>query len=165
MSDADPVLARFARPATERRTRLAVLSDLHLSLDEEGTWRVSHRTEQRLAAVVESLNDRDLDAVLFDGDLVQSGSRAEFAAFDRLADAIDAPFFAVPGNHDLIAWGEDADDRFTLPAFEDRYAPDGELPFHVRVGGVDLVGLNSNSSTRDSVTDTYEGSLSPETLD
>jgi Icc protein len=70
----EPTLAQFAEPVAGENTRLAVLADLHLSVDEEGTWRVSHRTVDRLEAAVESLNERDdLDAVLFVGDLVQSG--------------------------------------------------------------------------------------------
>lgn len=160
MSDIGAVLGRFARPATDRRTRIAVLSDLHLSVDEHGTWRVSHRTEERLEAVVASLNDLDLDAVLFNGDLVQSGARAEFDAFDRVVETLEAPFFAVPGNHDLV---EREDDQLTLPEFERRYTP-GRLPYHRRVGGVDLVGLSSNASTEASLAPSYEGRLSAETL-
>lgn len=163
MSDFDTVLGRFARPEADQRTRLAVVSDLHLSLNEHGTWRVSHRTEERLEAAVRSLNEQELDSVLFNGDLVQSGERPEFEAFDRIIKGVEAPFFAVPENHDLIDWDGTSDSNLTLPEFERRYVPD-ELPYQKRVGGVDLIALNSNTSTEESVTDSFEGRLSSETL-
>jgi len=163
MSDRSPVLARFARPTADRRTRLAVVADLHLSLDERGGWRVARRTGERLEAAVRALNDRPLDGVLFDGDLVQSGARREFDAFDRIADRLDAPLFAVPGNHDLVQRDRSDGSQLTLPEFERRYAP-AELPYRRRVGGVDLVGLNSNASTRETLAGSFEGRLEAATL-
>lgn len=162
MVESGSVLGRFASPTAERETRLAILSDLHLSVGDRGTWRVSHRTKQRLESAVDSLNQRDLDGVLFIGDLVQSGTREEYEAFDRILDDLKAPFFALPGNHDLTGFGSGT--KVSLPEFERRYTP-GELPYHERIGGVDLLALNSNPSTRDSVAETYTGRLSPATLD
>lgn len=162
MSTADPILGRFASPTASPSTRLAILSDLHLSLDTTGTWRVAHRTEERLQAAVDSVNAQDLDAVFFAGDLVQSGRLTEFDAFDRIIDGLDAPFYAIPGNHDLIA--RDGQEQATLSTFERRYTP-GSLPYHERIGGVDLIALNSNPSTRESVTDSYEGGIRPADLE
>lgn len=162
MDDNTPVLSRFDAPVAETTTRLAVLTDLHLSPVEHGTWRVSHRTVGRLNATVRSLNRRDgLDGVLFVGDLVHDGARPEYETFERAIDPLDHPFFAVPGNHDLISRG--GDDPFTLREFEQRFTP-GELPYHERIGGIDLLALNSNRSTRDSVADSYEGRLDSESL-
>lgn len=156
-----PVLARFARPTAATPTTIAVLADLHLSVSETGTWRVSHRTESRLRAAVASLNDLDPDAVLFVGDLVQSGTRAEYEAFAEAVVDLEAPLLAVPGNHDLQA---DADDPLSLAAFERRYTP-GELPYRERVGGVDLLALNSNRSTADALAGSYAGRLDSSTLE
>lgn len=161
MTDADPVLARFDAPVAETPTRIAVLSDLHLTVEGSGTWRVSHRTADRLESAVASLNRQDLDAVLFIGDLVNEGTRQQYERFDRAIERLDHPFFAIPGNHDLIRWG--TDDPFTLREFERRYTP-GSLPYHERIGGIDLLALNSNRSTRSTVADSYEGRLRPETL-
>ncbi|MCU4743485.1 metallophosphoesterase family protein [Natronoglomus mannanivorans] len=163
VDSAAPVLARFAQPTAERPTRIALLSDLHLSVEETGTWRVSHRTEERLEATVESVNRTpDLDAVCFVGDLVQRGTQAEYEAFDRVLADLEVPFYAVPGNHDLLADG--SRETLSLAEFEGRYTP-GELPYHQRIGGVDLLALNSNRSTRDSLAETYTGRLEPETLE
>lgn len=162
MNSAGTVLGRLAEPTADERTRVAFLSDLHLSNELSGTWRVSHRTEERLATAVESLNRTAVDAVVFNGDLVQSGTRAEYAVFDRLIEELDAPFYAIPGNHDLVSFG--SGEKLTLPAFEDRYTPSA-LPYHERIGGIDLIALNSNQSTRESVADTYAGLLTSETLE
>lgn len=162
MTTRGSVLGRFDRPSAETTTRLAVLSDLHLNVEDEGTWRVSHRTEDRLESAVESLNRQDLDGVVFNGDLVQNGARAEYRAFDRIVDDLDAPFFAVPGNHDVHGFG--SKEKLTLAEFERRYTPGG-LPYHERIGGVDLLALDSNRSSRDSLVETYTGRLSTETLE
>lgn len=161
MDDSRQILARFEAPSAATPTRLAVLSDLHVSVDETGTWRVSHRTEERLEATIDSLNDRDLDAVLFAGDLVQSGLRPEYEAFDRAIDRLEHPLYAIPGNHDLI--DREGGKSLSLSEFERRYTP-GELPYHERIGGVDLLALNSNRSTRDSIATSYTGRLAPESL-
>lgn len=162
MTEHGPLLARFARPTAETRTRIAVLADLHLSVTDSGSWRVSHRTTDRLETTVAMLNRQsDLDGVLFLGDLVQSGRPAEYEAFDAVIDDLQVPWFAIPGNHDLIDWGDG--DALTLPEFVDRYAPNA-YPVHHRFGDVDILALNSNSSTPEQVADTYRGRLSDETL-
>lgn len=162
MVDAEPVLARFDAPVADIPTRVAVLSDLHLAVEDSGTWRVSHRTVDRLESAVTSLNQQDdLDGVLFIGDLVNQGTRPQYERFDQVIERLDHPLFAIPGNHDLISWG--AENPLTLREFEQQYTP-GELPYHEQLGGIDLLALNSNRSTRDAVAESYEGQLSPETL-
>lgn len=162
MAESGPLLGRFDRPTAETRTRIALLADLHLSTEATGTWRVSHRTDERLERAIESLNGVDLDAVVFVGDLVQSGAREEYTALDRLLADLEISFLAVPGNHDLFAGGSEP--KLSLGEFETRYTP-GSLPFHERIGGVDLVGLSSNASTSGSLTDSYTGRLSESSLD
>lgn len=155
-------LGQFDRPTAESPTRIALLADLHLSTEASGTWRVSHRTEARLERTIESVNAADVDATLFVGDLVQTGARGEYEALDRLLAGLETPFLAVPGNHDLYAAGSEP--KLSLEEFERRYTPDS-LPFHERIGGVDLIGLSSNASTRASLADTYNGRLSDATLE
>lgn len=157
-----PLLGRFDRPTAESRTHIALLADLHLSTEATGTWRVSHRTEERLKRAIRSINGTDVDAVVFVGDLVQSGARGEYDALDRLLSDLEAPFLAVPGNHDLYASGSEP--KLSLEEFEKRYTP-GSLPFHERIGGVDLLGVNSNASTHGSLSDSYAGRLSEATLE
>ena len=158
------ILGSFTRPTTEAHTRVAFVSDLHLSTRGYGTSRALHRTEERLKRVVASLNEDRLDAVVFNGDLVQNGTRAEYEAFDRIVADLDPSLFAVPGNHDLIDRGDGSTSQLTLAEFERRYAPTS-FPYRVRIGGVDLIGLNSNASTRAALTESYSGRVSSSTLD
>lgn len=156
------VLGRFAEPVIENTVRIALLSDLHLSPDDRGTWRVSHRTEERLRSTVTSLNQQDPDVVLFVGDLVHSGAKEQFDAFDRIITDVEAPFVAIPGNHDLRDAGPQR--QLTREEFERRYTP-GTLPFRKQIGDVDLIGLNSNRSTRGSLAESHEGRISPRTIE
>ena len=158
------VLGSFARPTAETHTRVAFVSDLHLSTRGYGTSRVLHRTEERLKQAVASLNEDHLDAVVFNGDLVQNGTKAEYDAFDRIVADLEPPLFAVPGNHDLIDRVDGATPQLTLPEFERRYAPT-PFPYRVRIGGVDLIGLSSNASTRAALTDSFSGRVSSSTLE
>lgn len=162
MIPTETVLATFATPTAAEPTRLAVPSDLHLNLEQHGTWRVSHRTSSRLRAAVESWNDKELDAVVFVGDLVNDGTVAQYDAFDEILADLEHPFYAIPGNHDLIQ--REGTESLDLAEFERRYAP-GPHPYHERIGGIDLLGVNSNQSTRGSITDTYRGRLEDDTLD
>lgn len=156
-----PVVARLTAPAATEPTAIAILSDLHLSLEETGTWRVAHRTRDRLRAAVGRLNDREVDAVLFAGDLVNDGRRRQFDLFDDIVSDLRHPFYAIPGNHDLFP--TDGDGQLSFGEFERRYTP-GRLPYHERIGGIDLLALSSNASKRGELADTWEGRISPSEL-
>ncbi|ORT53810.1 phosphodiesterase [Streptomyces sp. CB03238] len=73
---------------------LAHISDLHL----DGTERVTERTA-RVVAYLNGLTRRP-DAVLVAGDIAEHGTPGEYAEAARLLDALDAPVFTCPGNHD-----------------------------------------------------------------
>ncbi|USZ70482.1 metallophosphoesterase family protein [Natronosalvus halobius] len=155
------LLARLERPRTPEPTTLAVGSDVHLATDATGTWKVFHRTERHLRAAVRCVNERDVDGVLLAGDLTRNGTRAEFDRFDGLA-TFDPPTVAIPGNHDEPTT---FDERESLPidAFEGRYTPGG-LPFRVRVGGLEVIGLDSHAAEPDSPAETWDGRVDAETL-
>ena len=74
--------------------RLAHLSDLHFG-----------RTDQAVVdGLVEALRAERPDLVIVSGDFTQSARRAEFEAAKAFVDRLDAPVFAVPGNHDIPAF-------------------------------------------------------------
>ncbi len=151
-------LARFAAPRTPDRTTFAVFSDPHLSTAKEGTWKVFHRTEARLRAAVADANDRGVDGVLVAGDLTEDGRPEDFdAAAEVLAD-LDAPFVAVPGNHD-VPKSFDGHDTPSLGEFEERFAP-ASFPFRTEIGGVDVLGLNSASTPDGELDATHDGAIS-----
>lgn len=140
------LMARLDRPSADRETTLAVVSDTHVHEDNESYLR------RALADV----DGRDVDALVHAGDLSGDGDPAEFDRFDALVEDLATPVYVVPGNHDLP---KSFDDHPTLPfgEFESRYAPDG-LPFVERIGGVDLIGLNS-AGTDEFLSDTHDGKL------
>lgn len=156
------VLARLNRPQTAEATRFAVVADPHIATQAEGTAKLYEHTETHLLSAFEDIAGRNADAVLCVGDLTKDGEPRNFDAFDALLDTISVPFYAVPGNHD-VPKESDAEANLSLSAFEDTYTP-GSLPFHERVGGVSVIGLNSaGSSTR--LTETGSGELTRESLD
>src|SRR6056297_3290719 len=155
-------LARFAAPRAQNRTTLAVFSDPHLSTAKEGTWKVFHRTEARLRAAVADANDRGVEGVLLAGDLTEDGRPEDFAAVADVLGDLDAPFVAVPGNHD-VPKSFDAHDTPPVSEFEERFAP-ASFPFRTRLGGVDVLGLNSASTPDGELDSTHDGAISEDQL-
>jgi 3',5'-cyclic AMP phosphodiesterase CpdA len=158
------VIARLRRPISERSTRIAVVSDAHVATRSEGTDKMFHTTEERLRAAVRRLNSAEPspDLILFNGDLTKDGEPWNFERFDEIVADLDAPLVAAPGNHDVPKVFDDHETP-PLSAFEESYAPES-FPFVSRVGGVDLVVLDSATSPDDSLSDGHRGALSPTQL-
>src|SRR6478752_5274648 len=74
---------------------IAQLSDIHIGGLKAGSG-------DRFSAALDEINrmSRQPDLVLLTGDLTHNGSEAEFAEFKHRLDALDAPWEAIPGNHD-----------------------------------------------------------------
>ncbi len=160
--EAGPLLARFARPRCATPTTIAVLADPHLSTRKVGSWKQFHETERRLRTAVADVNRRDVDGVVVAGDLTENGHPADFERVHDLLGDLAPPTFAVPGNHD-VPMAADPHETPPVGEFERRFTPDG-LPFHTRVGGVDLVGLDTASAPDGSLFDGHEGAVSPPAL-
>lgn len=161
-TDIGPLFARFSAPRSRTRTRIAVVSDMHVSTEKQGTWKVFHRTRDRLRTVIEDVNDNDVDGVVFAGDLTEDGSVADFETVRSLLSSLEVPFVAVPGNHD-VPKSFDTHETPALASFESDFTPGG-LPFHRRIGGVDIVGLNSASTPAGTLSDCHDGCISDDQL-
>ncbi|WP_435358569.1 metallophosphoesterase family protein [Haloarchaeobius sp. DFWS5] len=164
-ADGPALLARFAEPTADQPTRIGVVSDVHLSTRESGTWKAFHRTESLLTRAIADLNDHDLDGVVFTGDLTENGATDDFELVSDCLAALDHPFVAVPGNHDAP---KSFDDHPAPPmsCFEREYTPDGAgFPFHTRFGDVDVLGLNTAHDPDGSLANTHEGWVSPDQRD
>jgi predicted phosphodiesterase len=157
---AGPVFASLSRPRLDEPTTLAVVSDPHLAPDARGTWKLLHRAPERFRAALADVDRRDVDAVLSPGDLTKDGAPAEFSLVDEVLAAHRTPFVAVPGNHDVPKPRWDPYETPPATRFAARYAT-GHLPFAERVGGLDVVGLNSASNPDGSLGDTHEGAVGP----
>lgn len=80
---------------------VAQLTDSHLKAGNRIAYgRVD--TAAFLARAVARINafTPAVDAVIFSGDLTDTGGPGEFAALRAILDELRAPVFAVPGNHD-----------------------------------------------------------------
>ncbi|WP_253738303.1 metallophosphoesterase family protein [Halohasta salina] len=157
------VMARLAAPTTSRPTRLAVLADPHVSTRADGSPKQFERTEGFLETAITDINSRDVDAVVSVGDLTKDGAPWDFARVDDLLSDLDAPFFAVPGNHD-VPKTFDAHRSASRGRFIDRYTP-GKLPYQVGVGGVDLLGLDSAWTPDGDLRESHDGRVTPRQLD
>jgi Icc protein len=159
---AGPIFARFSYPRSETRTTIAVISDTHVSTEKRGTWKVFHRTRERLQTAIADANTRDVDAVVFAGDLTEDGSAEDFETVRSLLADLDVPHVAVPGNHD-VPKSFDSHETPPLSSFESDFTPDG-FPFHECVGGVDIIGLNSASTPDGTLSDCHDGCISADQL-
>jgi len=148
------LMASLREPTADERTRFAVVADPHVSTREEGTSKLFEHTEEHFRAAIEDMRGRDLDAVVSPGDLTKDGEPWNYDAVDDILETLDVPFYAVPGNHDVPKDGYDHENP-SVPWFAEQYGP-GELPYRVRVGDVDIIGLNS-SGTRDQLYDSHDG--------
>ena len=132
---------------------------------------VYHRSGERLRTALSDAERRSVDAVVSAGDLTKDGAPWEYDLLDEILAEIDTPFFSVPGNHDVpkapVEEYEHGDGHETPPVerFERRYTPDGRLPFVRRVGGVDVVGLDTASMPDGSLRRTHDGRVSDEQVE
>jgi 3',5'-cyclic AMP phosphodiesterase CpdA len=140
-----------------------VLADVHLATRATGTWKVYHRTEALLERAIADVNGRDVDHVVFPGDLTKDAEPWNFARFDELTAELDAPAVAIPGNHDVPKAKYDHDVP-SVREFAERYA-DGDYPFVRAVGDLTLVGLNTETLPDGSLADAWEGAVSAAQLD
>lgn len=133
-----PVFARLDRPRSDPPVTLAVIADPHVAVAARGTWKVYHRTLDRLRTAVAVANDH-ADAALVAGDLTRDGHPAEFDAVDDALDGLSVPWRALPGNHDVPKAFDDHASP-SVERFADRYGP---LPFAWPVGDVTLLGVDT----------------------
>ncbi|KKC31806.1 metallophosphoesterase family protein [Devosia psychrophila] len=112
------------------------VSDLHFG----------HHDPALAEGFAEDINAQNPDLVVVSGDFTQIGTKEEFGQAREFLDKLDAPVFAVPGNHDVPA--VNILRRFFDPyGFYKRYiSPDLE-PF-LEMDGVALVGMRTSRRAR-----------------
>lgn len=132
--EGDRPFAHFDRPRSPSPITLAVVSDPHVSVDASGTWKMYHRTRKRFRETLADIEWRDADGLVIAGDLTKDGEERNFEWIRSALDEVTVPVLAVPGNHDV--------EETNVVRFEDRFT-DGGFPAHMRLGGLDVIGLNS----------------------
>ncbi|MFD1642764.1 metallophosphoesterase family protein [Halohasta litorea] len=159
---ASTVMARLAEPTAARHTRFAIVADPHVSTRASGSPKQFDRTEARFETAIEDINSRGVNAVLSVGDLTKDGAPWDFDRVDDLLSELDAPFLAVPGNHDVPKTFDDHRSA-SRGRFVDRYTP-GSLPYHVGINGVDVFGLDSAWMPDGDLRESHDGRITDSQL-
>lgn len=115
------------------------ISDLHLAPEGQKTLGVAPMAEN-LALCIERINalEPSVDLVMITGDLTHDGTTPEAENAARSLQALRAPFYVLPGNHDDrdVLWSV-----FGGAACPDR--PDGFLNYVVEATGLRLIAVDS----------------------
>lgn len=116
--------------------RICHLSDLHFG----------HHDAQVAEGLAADLATMTPDLVIVSGDFTQRGTEAEFKQARAFLDALPAPLFAVPGNHDVPA--RNLFRRFFDPyGLYRRYIAEELEPF-LEVDGVAIAGVKTSRRWR-----------------
>jgi 3',5'-cyclic AMP phosphodiesterase CpdA len=118
---------------------IAQITDLHVAAEGPGEGLVD--TAEHLAAAVAYLNGmkHPADAVVVTGDLVNDMTLAEYQRLGGLLEALEAPLFLLPGNHDDPAVMAEA---FPMHRYL-RASPAGTYDYVVDLGEVVLLALDT----------------------
>jgi 3',5'-cyclic AMP phosphodiesterase CpdA len=160
----DPLLvARFSRPRSHDPTTIAVLADSHLTLSDNGTWKVYHRTQKRLQDAIIDINRRATAGVFIAGDLTKDGTESQFQCARELLDMLQHPVVAIPGNHDVRSPGFDTHPAPPIVPFGSEFAC-GVAPFANATGAPHPVGLDSATATEEASDHRHRGHISADQL-
>jgi Icc protein len=91
----------MTRPKTELPVRVLQITDTHLFRDQRGAL-LKLNTQDSFEKVVELVlaKENRIDMILGTGDIAQDASPEAYVRFGDAMQALAAPFFWIPGNHD-----------------------------------------------------------------
>lgn len=116
--------------------KLLHISDLHFG----------HHDPVLASGFADDINARKPDLIVASGDFTQIGTKQEFEQAREFLDRLEAPIFAVPGNHDVPA--VNIFRRFLNPyGLYRRYIARDLEPF-LEMDGVVLVGMRTSRRAR-----------------
>jgi len=119
---------------------IAQISDTHMLPPGEIAYGLVD-TERRLEAAVERINAIKPDLVLHTGDIAHHGAPAAYELTFDILGGLEAPLYAIPGNHDDRANLRAAGKAFSwMPEPE---TPDAFIQFVVDAGDVALIALDT----------------------
>jgi len=156
-------MARLTAPTAPRPTRLAVVADPHVSTRATDSPKQFEKTASLLETAITDINSRDVNAVISVGDLTKDGAPWDFDRVDDLLADLDAPFFAVPGNHDVPKTFDDHRSA-SRGRFINHYTP-GTLPYQIEIGGVDVFALDSAWTPDGDLRESHDGHVTDDQLE
>ncbi len=90
--------------ASDGSLKFAIMSDVHIS--------IGANSEKWTAACVDDVNKNpDIQFVIISGDIANFGSDEEIRSAKNIFDALEKPWFIIPGNHDAT-WSESGTNTF-----------------------------------------------------
>ncbi|MFH0702355.1 MAG: metallophosphoesterase [bacterium] len=95
--------------------KFAQVSDIHLDLKAREDWnkRLLIYSKQLLQDAIDQINGiKDIDFVVFSGDMINSPSESAFMTFIKMANTLKVPWYAAMGNHDIGIKSEFNKSRF-----------------------------------------------------
>lgn len=95
-----------------------------------------------MSALVEEINQRDVDVVALSGDLTQRARHSQYRAAVEMIDSIVPPVVVVPGNHDVYPWWRPVK-RIIRPLGRYKQYFGGDLKPVFESGGIFMLGINS----------------------
>ncbi|NND72453.1 MAG: transcriptional regulator [Rhodothermales bacterium] len=113
--------------------RIAHISDIHFG-------RIS--ADGIVDALVEEINDSDVDLVVASGDLTQRARRWQLRSAKKMLDSFSPPVVVVPGNHDAYAWWYPFH-RLAVPVRRYRKYISDDLSPVVEMPDLALLGISS----------------------
>lgn len=116
--------------------RIVHISDLHFG----------HHDELLADGLTAEIAAQNPDLVIASGDFTQVGSAEEFAQAREFLDTLEAPVFAVPGNHDVPA--TNLFKRFIVPYADYRRFIASDLEPFVELDGVAIAGIRTSRRMR-----------------
>lgn len=119
------------------RHRIGIINDLHYGFPED---RPTDWINPGIEAVVDRFNETDLDAVIALGDMIEHGTAEvdgeRLGRLEEIFDRLDVPFYALPGNHDVI--------NMDAGTYVDRLGADNERSFFsIDSGDIRVIGLDT----------------------
>lgn len=124
--------AQTGHTAKGSRVRFAFLADLHIS-------DVATNVEDLEASIDDINNLKDIDFVIFAGDITEFGSDEEIELAKSIISRLNIPYYVLSGNHDS-KWSESGCNTFAK-VFGYEY-------FSFDAGGVQFIGTNSGPNMR-----------------
>lgn len=111
--------------------KIVHISDLHFGAEYP----------DRVALLREQIREEKADLIIASGDLTQAGHKSEFMDARAFLDALETPWIAVPGNHDMPV--HNLYRRFTQPFRRYSEVISPELDQIIQTDDVCIVAVNS----------------------
>ncbi len=113
--------------------KLVHISDLHFG-------KIAHPSI--VPALIDEVNERDIDLVAVSGDVTQRARHREFRGFMAMIEQFRPPTLVVPGNHDVFPWWFPIRRLFSPLARYRSYLGDDLWPVF-EADGLFVLGINS----------------------